>query len=80
MLFEAKEVNIVTNNYAELEIYLDGSPLTEKNIGRDISSDGKLVVIDSGMYNIIDSETSISGELEIIIEGKEFQAFTFTFG
>jgi len=80
MLFEAKEVNIVTNNYAELEIYLEGSPLSEKNIGKDISSDGKLLVIDPGMYNIIDSETSISGELEIIIKGKGFQAFTFTFG
>ena len=32
------------------------------------------------MYNIIDSETSISGVLEINVKGKGFQAFTFTFG
>jgi len=39
-----------------------------------------LLVRDPGMYNIIDSESSISGMLEIDIKGKGFQAFTFTFG
>jgi len=80
MYFEAKEVNIVTKNYAELEIFLDGFPLNEKNVGKDISLNGKLLVSDPGMYNIIDSESSISGILEIDIQGKGFQAFTFTFG
>ena len=80
MFFEAKEVNIVTNNIGELDISLNGLPLDEKNIGRDISSNGKLFVKDPGMYNIIDSEISISGVLEINVKGKGFQAFTFTFG
>ena len=80
VLFEAKEVNIVTNNYAELEIFLDGTPLTEKNVGRNISSNNKLVITDPGMYNIIDSESSTTGLLEINIKGQGFQAFTFTFG
>ena len=80
MFFEAKEVNIVTNNIGELDISLNGLPLDEKNIGRDISSNGKLFVKDPGMYNIIDSEISISGILEINVKGKGFQAFTFTFG
>ena len=80
MYFEAKEVNIVTNNYAELEIFLDGTPLNEKNFGKDISSNGILIVSDPGMYNIIDSESSMSGILEMKIQGKGFQAFTFTFG
>ena len=37
-------------------------------------------VSNAGMYNIINSETSISHTMEILIEGKGFQAFTFTFG
>ena len=36
MYFEAKEVNIVTSSYAEIEIFLDGIPLNEKNTGKDI--------------------------------------------
>ena len=80
MYFEAKEVNMLTNSYAEIEIFLDGIPINEKNIGKDISLNGKLIVSDPGMYNIIDSENSISGILEMDIQGKGFQAFTFTFG
>ena len=80
MYFEAKEINIVTNSYAEIEIFLDGIPLNEKNTGKDISLNGKLIVSDPGMYNIIDSENSISGILQMDIQGKGFQAFTFTFG
>ena len=80
VLFDAKEVNIVTENYAQLEILLDGIPLTEKYAGSDIKSSNKIEVSTPGMYNIISSETSITSTMEIKIEGKGFQAFTFTFG
>ena len=80
VLFDAKEVNIVTENYAQLEILLDGIPLTEKYAGSDIKSSNKIEVSTPGMYNIISSETSITRTMEIKIEGKGFQAFTFTFG
>ena len=78
--FDAKEVNIVTENSAQLEIFLDGVPLTEKHAGSDISFGNRIDVFNPGMYNIISSETSISHTMEIIIDGKGFQAFTFTFG
>ena len=78
--FKAKEVNIVTENKAQLEIFLNGIPLTEKYAGLDIISGNQLVVSDAGMYNIINSETTISDTMEIKISGKGFQAFTFTFG
>ena len=78
--FNAKEVNIVTENNAQLEIFLDGVPLTEKYSGTDIVSGNQLIVSDPGMYNIINSDTSISHIMEIQIKGKGFQAFTFTFG
>ena len=78
--FDAKEVNIVTKNNAQLEIFLDGVALTKKYAGSDISFGNKMDVSKAGMYNIINSETSISHTMEIKIEGKVSQAFTFTFG
>ena len=78
--FNAKEVNIVTENKAQLEIFLDGIPLTEKYAGSDISLGNKMDLSNAGMYNIINSKNSISHTMEILIEGKGFQAFTFTFG
>ena len=38
LLYNAKEVNIVTDNDAELELFLDGEPLSEKYSGGDIIS------------------------------------------
>ncbi|MHA7647290.1 redoxin family protein [Nitrosopumilus sp. S4] len=78
--YNAKEVNIVTANNAELEVFLDGNPLTEKYSGKDIVSDNHLIVSEPGLYNIITSETSSSHIMEIKIKGKGFQIFTFTFG
>ena len=78
--FNAKEVNIVTENKAQLEIFLDGVPLSKKYSGSDISFENKMNVSNPGMYNIISTENSISHTMEIIIQGKGFQAFTFTFG
>ncbi|HIG90159.1 MAG TPA: redoxin domain-containing protein [Flavobacteriaceae bacterium] len=78
--FNAKEVNIVTKNNAQLEIFLDGVPLTKKQAGSDISFGNRIDVSSAGMYNIISSKTSIAHTMEILIDGKGFQAFTFTFG
>ena len=78
--FDAKEMNIVTENNAQLEIFLDGVPLTKKQAGSDIIFGNKMDVSNAGMYNIINSETRITNTMEIVIEGKGFQVFTFTFG
>ena len=78
--FDAKEMNIVTENSAQLEIFLDGVPLTKKQAGSDIIFGNKMDVSNAGMYNIINSETRITHTMEIVIEGKGFQVFTFTFG
>jgi len=80
VLYNAKEVNIVTGNNAELEIFLDGQSLPEKYSGRDITSKGILKVSKAGLYNIISSEDSSSHTIEIKVSGKGFQIFTFTFG
>jgi thiol-disulfide isomerase/thioredoxin len=78
--YNAKEVNIVTENYAELEIFLDGIPLTKENQGTDIVEGNKLKVSNPGMYNIISDETSSTHIMEIKIQGEGFRIFTFTFG
>ena len=70
----------MTNNNAELEIFLDGEPLPAKYAGEDITSGNKLIVSESDLYNIISSENSSSHLLEIQIKGKGFQTFAFTFG
>ena len=80
LLYNAKEVNIVTENNAELEIFLDGKPIPSQYTGRDITSQNNLIVSEAGLYNIINSETSSSHMMEIKIKGKDFQIFTFTFG
>ncbi|EIJ65378.1 antioxidant, AhpC/TSA family [Candidatus Nitrosopumilus salaria BD31] len=78
--YNAKEVNIVTDNNAELEIFLDGNPLPSEYSGSDITADNILKVSEAGLYNIIKSENSSSHTIEIKISGKGFQIFTFTFG
>ncbi|NND86196.1 MAG: redoxin domain-containing protein [Nitrosopumilus sp.] len=79
LLYNAKEVNIVTANNAELEILLDGLPLSEKYSGKDIQGNN-LIVSEPGLYNIVSSESSSSHIMDIKIKGKGFQIFTFTFG
>ena len=80
LLYNAKEVNIVTEKNAELEIFLDGEPLSSKYAGKDITFENKMTVSESGLYNIIHSETSSSHTMEIKVSGKGFQIFTLTFG
>ena len=80
LLYNAKEVNIVTDNNAKLEIFLDGEALPAKYSGTDITSGNNLLVAEPNLYNIINSEDSASHILEIEITGKGFQIFTFTFG
>jgi len=80
VLYHAKEVNIVTSNQANLEVFLDGVPLDEKYSGDDIESGNKITVSEPNLYNIIKSEKSTTHELEIKIDQKGFEIYTFTFG
>ena len=80
LLYNAKEVNIVVSNDAELEIFLDGEPIPAKYSGNDITSSNTLIVSEPDLYNIVSSENSASHIMEIQIKGKGFQIFAFTFG
>jgi len=78
--YSAKQVNIVTDNDAELKIFLDGEPIPARYSGEDITSGNTLIASDPNLYNIVSSENSASHLMEIQIKGKGFQIFTFTFG
>ena len=80
VLYHAKEVNIVTSNYAELEIFLDGFAIDKKYAGDSIEFGNKVTVSEPDLYNIIKSEKSSTHELEIKINQKGFEIYTFTFG
>jgi len=78
--YHAKEVNIVTANYAELEIYLDDDPISSSYSGRDLVSGYKLITLESGLINIVNSEMAASHVLKIIVTGTDFEIYTLTFG
>ena len=80
LLYNAKEVNIVTENVAELEIFLEDNPIDSTYSGIDIVSGNKLIVSEPNIYNIISSEESATHTMEIKVQGKGFKIFTFTFG
>ncbi|MFB5614620.1 MAG: thiol-disulfide isomerase, partial [Candidatus Nitrosomaritimum yanchengensis] len=80
VLYHAKEVNIVTANQADLEIFLDGAPIDVTYAGSDLTSGNTITVSEPDLYNIVNSKESATHELEIKINGKGFEMYTFTFG
>lgn len=77
--YHAKEVNIVTANKAELEIFLDGKQITDTYSGKDVVS-GVVTTSEAGLYNIVNSESPASHILKITISEPGFEIYTFTFG
>ncbi len=80
LLYSAKEVNIVTENAAELEILLDGQPLSSEHAGADVVDGNMIHVAEPRLYNIINNDASSTHLMEIKVSGAGFQIFTFTFG
>ena len=75
----AKEVNIVTAGKGDITILLDGAPIGTEYSGADIS-EGRILVDEPGLYNIISSDEAASHTLELIISDPGFEIYTFTFG
>ena len=78
--YHAKEVNIVTANEAELEIFLDDKPIPSNYAGNDIVNDNKIITDEPGLYNIINSDESSSHVVDIVVNQPGFEIYTFTFG
>jgi len=79
LLYHAKEVNIVTANDAELEIFLDEKPIPASYSGNDVIS-SKVKTTEAGLYNIVNSKDPASHLLKIDISEPGFEIYTFTFG
>ncbi len=81
LLYNAKEVNIVTSGDASLTVLLDGEPVPARYAGSDLPSPSSMLLVsEPNLYNIISSDKSSTHELEISVAGKGFQIFTYTFG
>ena len=78
--YTGKQVNIVTENEAELEIYIDGKPIDSNMAGHDVDTTGKVHTVHPGLYNIVSTETSEDHILQILVNTPGFEIFTFTFG
>ncbi len=78
--YSGKEVNIVTAGEANLKIKIDGKLIDSSISGKDVGVNGQVHVRESGLYNIVQTETSEDHTLEILVETPGFEIFTFTFG
>ena len=55
------------------------SPISPEYAGIDVS-EGKILVEEPGLYNIVTSKEAASHTLEIIMLEPGFEIYTFTFG
>src|SRR5436309_15817285 len=74
----AKDVHIVAANKADLQIMLDGNPISSSDTGADVQN-GIAHVSENRLYNIVSSSTAGSHTLTIVAQ-LGFQIYTFTFG
>jgi thiol-disulfide isomerase/thioredoxin len=75
----AKEVNIVAAGKSELEIFLDGSPISE-HAGADVTQNGKAMIDGATLYNLVRTEEPGPHILQISVKNPGFEIYTFTFG
>lgn len=79
LFYSAKDVNIVAGQNSVLSIFLDGVSVGESS-GSDVIINNKVLVREQTLYNIVSGNDYNSRLLEIDIEGKGFEIYTFTFG
>lgn len=79
--YMAKEVNIVTEGRGMIKILIDGMPIEPVMAGTDVDPLTATLTTDvPRLYNIVNSNSSSSHELELQVDGSDFEIFTFTFG
>ncbi|MEM2785039.1 MAG: redoxin family protein [Candidatus Nitrosotenuis sp.] len=76
----AKQVNIVAAGDSELEILLDGKPISKHDAGTDVTDNGKVSISGSTLYNIINSKDAAKHTIQINVNKSGFEIYTFTFG
>lgn len=78
--YNGKEVNIVTEGDANLEIFVDGNPIQSGTMGKDVDASGTVHTSNPGLYNVISTNEPEQHTLEILVNDPGFEIFTFTFG
>lgn len=83
LLYKAKSLNIVAGNPAQLSVRLDENPLSPEQRGEDVSilnGKGIVEVEEEKLYNVVAAPDYDPHLIEILVTGKGFQLYTFTFG
>lgn len=81
--YQAKDVNLVAGQAADLEIKIDGEPASASEIGADGRLDGGRALVETGehrLYNVVADEGYFQKTVDIGVSGKGFRIYTFTFG
>jgi thiol-disulfide isomerase/thioredoxin len=76
----AKQVNIVADGQSELEIFLDGSPISTSDAGTDVNQDGRVITSESTLYNLVKTNEATWHTIQINVNKPGFEIYTFTFG
>lgn len=80
--FSATELNLVVIPIGEnctIEVQINGEAPLKKFWGKDLNEDGKLVITEHRMYNILKAKEGLSAELALNPHESNFRAFAFTF-
>ena len=74
----AKSVNIVAANESDLQILLNGKPVTPENAGTDVQNGMVHISVDR-LYNVI-SSSDVGAHTLTLVTKSGFEIYTFTFG
>lgn len=80
LVYSAKSVNMVAGGNGEVSISEHGSTLLGKYRGEDLSEEGKFTIDGQRLYNLSMHDNYGAHYIVIDVQGKGFQAYTFTFG
>ena len=77
--YNSKSVNIVAGENGNLTVTQDMN-LIKNDLSKDSSSNGKIVIDNQRLYNLVTNKEYGEHTIEIDVKGKGFQIYTFTFG
>lgn len=80
LVYSAKAVNIVAGGQSQVQVSEDGTNITAKSRGVDISDQNQVAINGQKLYNLIMHEQYGEHRMVLDIKGKGFQIYTFTFG
>ena len=85
LIFEAKKANVVAGSEAGSEalVYLDNELVNDKNKGSDViiqENKSMAKINEFKLYNLASAKDYDTHVIDILVKGKGFKIYTFTFG